>query len=69
MSLLGFASLLLLVAWAHGIEHRNVSAVASLNNGGVGSRSPLLVGLTLIQTAAAKGAGTALLLPLVNFHS
>lgn len=67
MSLLWVAGFLLCVRWAHGTEYWNTSEVASVNNGGGGS-SPLLVGLTLIQSAAAKHAGnTHVLPPLICF--
>ncbi|CAL9138484.1 unnamed protein product [Musa acuminata var. zebrina] len=55
MSLLWVAGFLLWVRWTHGTEYWNTSEVAFANNGGGGS-SPLLVGLTLIQSAAAKHA-------------
>ncbi|WOL10511.1 hypothetical protein Cni_G19268 [Canna indica] len=61
MSLLGFAFLLLFVRWAHGYEFFNASEVAAAKYGAAGGSSPpLLVGLTLIQSAAAKGADGSL---------
>ncbi|RWW78376.1 hypothetical protein BHE74_00013414 [Ensete ventricosum] len=57
MSLLWVAGFLFVwVRWAHGTEYWNTSEVASVNNGGGGNSPPLLVGLTLIQSAAATHA-------------
>ncbi|WOL16710.1 pectin acetylesterase 12 isoform X2 [Canna indica] len=56
MGVLWAAVLLLSVRWVHGSEYWNASEMEPLNYRGVGGSSPLLVGLTLIQSAAAKGA-------------
>lgn len=50
------ASLLLLGKWVDAFEDFN--ATADYNVMSYGSYRPLMVGLTLIQGAAAKGAGT-----------
>nr|DAD32911.1 TPA_asm: hypothetical protein HUJ06_011762 [Nelumbo nucifera] len=53
----GFVVLLLTVRWVYGFEDLNVTEVSYVEGYGYGvSANPLMVGLTLIQGAAAKGA-------------
>lgn len=48
-------------SWIHGLDDLNVTALSFPDSYGVSAAStPMMVGLTLIQGAAAKGAGTFL---------
>lgn len=53
--LLGVVALVLIMSWVHGFEEWHVSEVTAAP-----SVNPLLVGLTLIPSAADKGAGISL---------
>ncbi|URE02122.1 protein notum [Musa troglodytarum] len=56
MRVFWFAGLLFLARWAHGSEYWNATELEAAYYGAGGGTPPLLVGLTLIQSAAAKGA-------------
>ncbi|CAL9102566.1 unnamed protein product [Musa acuminata var. zebrina] len=56
MRVFWFAGLLFLARWAHGNEYWNATELEAAYYGAGGGSPPLLVGLTLIQSAAAKGA-------------
>lgn len=62
MRVFWFAGLLFLARWAHGNEYWNATELEAAYYGAGGGSPPLLVGLTLIQSAAAKGAGNTHLL-------
>ncbi|RRT67740.1 hypothetical protein B296_00025586 [Ensete ventricosum] len=62
MRVFWFAGLLFLARWAHGSEYWNATELEAAYYGAGGGSPPLLVGLTLIQSAAAKGAGNTHLL-------
>lgn len=46
-------------SWVHGLDDLNVTELSFSDSYGVSAASrPMMVGLTLIHAAAAKGAGT-----------